>query len=519
MSSGRPNILFITTDQQRADHLACYGNRILKTPNIDKIAENGICFDRFYVASPVCAPNRAAIVTGRMPSVNGVRYNGVPLPLESVTLMETLRCSAYRTSLVGKAHFQNATDIPPAQIAPVSRYPIPAGLNEPVRRGPGRYDQEIHGLWRNNPGHELDLPYYGFEDVVLTIEHGDDVEGDYGRWLSERHADPNLLRGPENALPALGLVAPEAWRTAVPAEHYSTAYIRDMSLDRLDRLAREDKPFFMWVSFNDPHHPFTPPGQYFDMYDPEDVEIPPSFKAPHTNAPPSFAALEAEAEMNYNRYRTKDELKIRQAIALTYGLISMVDDAVGSIMLRLQETGLAKNTIVIFTSDHGDFMGDHGLLFKKYFHYQSLIRVPFIWSSPWEKNGSRRQDFANALDIAPSILSACRVGSHYGHQGRDLFDTSYEPLSELLIEEDDQKTMPGSDLPARIRTLVTDKWRISMFNGLLWGELYDLEADPDELNNLWDEDEFRGIRADLLERLLRQSVQLANNAPMPETLA
>ncbi len=249
MNSDRTNILFITTDQQRADHLGCYGNSILKTPNIDKIAKRGICFDKFYVASPVCQPNRAAIVTGRMPSINGVRYNGVPLPLETVTLMDTLRLSGYRTSLVGKAHFQNATDIPPAQIAPASRHPVPAGLNEPVRRGPGRYDQEIHRLWRENPEHRLDLPYYGFEDVALTIEHGDDVEGDYGRWLCVRRERPGRLRGPENALPAPDLIAPEAWRTAAPADGCSTAYIRDMSLDRLDRLAVQADLFFCGCLF------------------------------------------------------------------------------------------------------------------------------------------------------------------------------------------------------------------------------------------------------------------------------
>ena len=519
MKAKRPNILFITTDQQRADHLGCYGNRELKTPNIDKLAGRGTCFDKFHVASPVCQPNRAAIVTGRMPSVNGVRYNGVPLPLETVTFMETLRQSGYRTSLVGKAHFQNATDLPPAQVAPEPKHPIPEGLEEPLRRGPGRYDQETHRLWREDPDQKLDLPYYGFEDVALTIEHGDDVEGDYGRWLRARHNDAENLLGPENALPAPGLVAPEAWRTAVPAEHYSSAFIRDVTVERLEELAQEDQPFFLWASFNDPHHPFTPPGKYFDMYDPDEVSLPPSFNAPHKNAPLSLSSLDKKAELNFNRYRTRDETKIRQAIALTYGLISMVDDAVGAIMAKLEDTGLADNTIVIFTSDHGDFMGDHGLLFKKYFHYRGLIRVPFIWKNPGDTKALRRGDFANALDIAPSILSACQVGANHGIQGRDLFDSAYQPVPELLIEEDDQKNMPGSDTPTRIRTLVTDKWRISVFNGLPWGELYDLEIDPHELTNLWDSPVHKGVRDTLLERLLRQTIRLAENAPMPDYIA
>ncbi|MEO9652680.1 MAG: sulfatase-like hydrolase/transferase [Roseobacter sp.] len=172
MSERRPNILLISTDQQRADHLGCYGAQGLQTPHIDVLDKNGTRFERAYVASPVCMPNRSSLVTGRLPSLHGVRHNGLNLPLDSCTFIEELRLAGYRTSLSGKAHFQCVTQNP-AQLT---------GQGHAARQQAcGRYNQEIGPLWRQRPDRTLDLPYYGFEQVDLAVGHGDQVDGHYNQ--------------------------------------------------------------------------------------------------------------------------------------------------------------------------------------------------------------------------------------------------------------------------------------------------------------------------------------------------
>ena len=180
----RTNFILITTDQQRADHLGCYGNPVLRTPNIDAIAQRGVVFDRCYVASPVCMPNRGAIMTGRMPSAAGVRMNGVPLPLDASTFVDALREAGWRTALFGKCHLQNMTDALPTWLRDSA---AAGGWREAVRdrRDGDGYRQESIERWRD-PAHEVRLPYYGFEHVELCLEHGDRVGGDYVRWLQRK---------------------------------------------------------------------------------------------------------------------------------------------------------------------------------------------------------------------------------------------------------------------------------------------------------------------------------------------
>src|SRR4051812_38979816 len=208
----RPNFLLFITDQHRATDLGCYGNRIVRTPNIDSIAASGLCFDKFHVASPICMPNRATLMTGRMPSVHGVRHNGIPLSLDATTFADMLRLAGYRTAMIGKSHLQNMTGdppkIPPARYDPRSAdatMRIPA-----VRSATGRYDQELVTKWCEDPQHDVTLPYYGFDTAELANDHGDQVEGHYTRWLRHKRNDGDALRGPENALASESIAAPQA---------------------------------------------------------------------------------------------------------------------------------------------------------------------------------------------------------------------------------------------------------------------------------------------------------------------
>jgi arylsulfatase A-like enzyme len=522
----RPNFLFFIADQLRADHLGCYGNAVVRTPRIDALAEHGFVADRFHVASPICMPNRASLLTGRMPSLHGVRHNGIPLALEATTFVARLRQAGYLTGLVGKSHLQNMTGGAPVW----PRDPAQRLAHEARAPGGGRYDQEWKPHWRNRPGHDLDLPFYGFERAAITVDHGDDVEGHYRRWLRERVPDCDRLIGRDNAIPTPGLAlfaARQAWRTRLPPELHPTHYCAETSASFLDAAAAGERPFFLMCSFAEPHHPFTPPGPYWDMYRPEDVALPRSFRDAANRPPPQVAHLLAERDAGAAVKHTPQvfactEREALEAIALNYGSISFIDAAVGHVLERLHALGLAENTVVIFTSDHGDFMGDHQLLLKGPIHYQGLVRTPFIWRDPAGWRG-RSTALASALDVAPTILARAGVEAFNGIQGRTLepvmAGTASTHHPDLVIEEENQRVQMGFPGRVRMRSFVTPRHRLSLYDGMAWGELYDLEADPDEMVNLWDDPASVELRAELVLGLAHRMIDLTETSPYPTATA
>lgn len=516
----RPNFLFIITDQHRADHLGCYGNPIVRTPHIDGIAARGTRWDRFYVANPICMPNRASIMTGRMPSLHGARHNGIPLSKDQTTFVELLREAGYRTALIGKSHLQSFTGLPATnRFHPdPARHVPPKGLRDAHKRdrhGP-EYDLEDITRWDTPLADRCDGDFYGFEHVEIAADHADRASGDYLLWAREQRADFEQLVGPQNALPGQARAAPQAWRTAVPEELYATHWIADRSETWLTEMAAQDAPFFLQMSFPDPHHPFTPPGQYWDMYDPAQIPLPPSFGK--GDLPPiqrMVAAMQdgSDPRDNQNPFAvTEDEA--RAIIALTYGMISMIDDAVGRVLARLRALGLDENTVVIFTSDHGDYMGDHGLMRKLLLHYQGIVRVPFLWHDPTAPgDGTARTDLGQSIDISATILARAGIQPYNGLQGRDLWTT--EPPEGLVVEEDSQRLMTGFERPQRVRTLITDRYRMSVREGEDWHELFDLHADPDELRNLYDDPDSAPVRHAMTELMLRRIIVLQDRAPLP----
>lgn len=529
--SKQPNFIFIITDQHRADHLGCYGNRTVRTPHIDRLADDGKIFDRFYVATPVCMPNRATIMTGRLPSVHGARCNGVPLPLESVTFADLLSASGYHTAAIGKLHLQNMEDKP----ALVEREDVGdlkriEGLEEATRRsirGP-EYQQERRSMWEN-PEHGLTLPYYGFQHVELCNHHGDETYGDWSRWAEQHNPDFRSLCGPENAEPDDRFTAPQTWKTRLPEELYSTSYIATRTEAFLEEhaRARSDQPFFLQCSFPDPHHPFTPPGRYRDLYDPADMELPPTCGEPGPDAPPHVRWAHEErkqgrAVLTSQRMFAVYPEEVREILALTYGMITMIDDAVRRILRKLEETGLADNTVVIFTSDHGDFMGDHGLMLKGPIHYQGVIRVPFIWHDPQLKVDGRTDALGSCTDIARTVLARAGLAPVNGMQGRNLLpvmEGKGDDLDGVVVEEDSQRTYLGFDQPVRARSLVTDRYRLTVYRGADWGELYDLKDDPYETRNLWSDPAAQNVKAAMLEGLARKLMEKDDISPMPSQVA
>ena len=529
-TSKQPNFLFIITDQHRADHLGCYGNQVVRTPNIDRIAQDGTRFENFYVATPICMPNRATIMTGRMPSLHGARQNGIPLSLNATTFVEIMRAAGYDTGLIGKCHLQsisgNAPTIGMPTADPVKLQP-PAHLREADLSWPthGRYDQELRSTWLNDPQFELTLPYYGFSHVDLAVGHGDEIVGHYYRWLKQRHADADSLRGLKNQLPGNRYSAPQAWRTRVPEELYPTAFVAERSIKYLENYSRTDrsKPFFLQCSFPDPHHPFTPPGRYWDMYDPEQISLPPSFNSGERPIVAHLQELYDERAQNKSnrdgqRAFAISEREAREAIALTYGMITMIDDAIGSILGWLKTLRLDQDTVVIFTSDHGDFMGDHQLLLKGALHYRGLVRVPFIWHDPdAEAQGVVNGGLCGTLDIANTILDRAGLAGHNGMQGVSLLPAvngAPTGRDSLVIEEHQRRGYMGFKNNFRARSLITKENRLTIYEGVNWGELYDFNADPYELNNLWNEPSRQNRRHEMMEELARKMMELADSSPL-----
>jgi len=519
MVKKRPNFIIFMTDQQRADHLGCYGNSVVKTPNIDSIAARGVRFDKFYVSNPVCQPNRACLATGQLSSVNGARHNGIAMSLDSVTYADVLRSSGYKTGLIGKAHFQNVSPLPPPLRETTGEGIEP---DEEMRRA--RRDQrsgdaykcEIRKLWAENPDRKLPMPYYGFDHVRLCIGHGDQVEGHYSGWLRDKLGGNPDPRGPQNALDDKADHEPQVWATAVPEELYPTRYIEEEAISFLNQTD-DETPFALVVSFPDPHHPFTPPGRFRTMYKPSDVAIPESFNSPVSERGDITSNTRATYKMGddnphaYWPFHPTEE-HLRKMIALNYGSISFVDEAIGNILTKLDKTGKAQDTILCFMSDHGDYMGDHGTVLKQGLHYNGVIRVPFIWSDPRAANDQSKTDLqGSAIDFAPTVLQRAGLKVPIGMQGVDLFaaDTENRPV---LIEDQGTQIYVHGDSQCAIISVVHDGWRISLFEGEDIGELFDLNNDPIEMNNLWAEPNMAAKKFDMLYILALQQLKLRDRS-------
>lgn len=530
--TGRPNFLFLVTDQQTHSHVGYAGNEIVATPNIDGLARQGSWFENFYVASPVCMPNRATMMTGRMPALHGVRHNGIPLEWDSVTFVDLLRAAGYRTGLVGKSHLQNFLGEKPGydrENFPQDFAPPPKELSEARKsqHNESNYTNELQSLWRSDPGHDMNLPYYGFDDVKLCTGHGDQVSGHYEAWLRTHFPDQAAQRGPKAALCSGDTGAPQTYKPALPEEAYPTRYIEKQTIAFLENWKNNQMqaPFFLQCSFPDPHHPFTPPGRYWDMYRPQDIVLPRSFyDSTHDQTPPLSHIYEQYLAGKPQTRGTSpfiaSEPQAREIIAKTYGQITMIDDAVGAIVSCLKRLDLMDDTVIIFTSDHGDWMGAHGLFLKGPLHYQNLIRVPFVWRDPSETfNRGCIKSLAGTLDLARTILARAHLQPANGMQGRDLLSRlqgcEQTDPSSVFIEQTAQFAYLGFDRIFRTWSLVTPQWRLSIWEGCEWGELYNLDDDPDELINLWGAPDNDNIRSHLQLQLIHKAQGLTDTSPFP----
>jgi arylsulfatase A-like enzyme len=493
-NSERLNFVLILTDQQQRKSLGCYGNQHIKTPRLDALGREGIVFDSAFTANSICSPSRASLMTGRYPRTHGLIINGMQLdPVNEITLPQVLSANGYRTASVGKIHLASHNDVDSEMIANKSGYESP----------------ESKGYWA--AGKRLSLPYYGFQEVRMCAGHSNDWTDYYHDLLAK---DPNLpeLLKMENALkPPSG--APSSWKSAIPEEYHSTTWVANEAIQKLERFAGEAEPFFLCASFPDPHFPYCPPSPWCDMYDPACVPMPRRHRDQLKTASAYYLSL-VELFTNLLGYAPMDmpEDYIREIIAHTYGMVSLLDKHIGRIMDTISQSSLRDNTIVVFTTDHGEHLGDHGLIYKAAI-YDELIHLPLIWWSPSRFGQPRRQQcIVSHIDLMPTILDLAGIAGPRGVQGisykADL-ETGECPGRDWAYLEDD-----AEDGKAYMRTVWTPRCRLTYYLPAGEGDLFDLENDPDEFVNLWNDPASRGLRNEMMELLLRATIESSD--PKPE---
>lgn len=513
-------IVVIVADQLRADHLGFEGRVPVRTPNIDGLAARGHVFNRTYAANPVCMPNRATIMTGRWPSAHGLRTNGIPLHPEAETFPRVLRDNGWRTAAVGKLHLQPMgypyEDYQLEQI----RAAMPA-LWERAVRGPFGESFESWEDFQRHVDGDVTLPpdYYGFDDVSIVCGHGDRVSGNYLRWARARGFDPLAQAGQAHAVESYPGWSGQVYASAAPAALHPTTYVTEEAVRRLAEHKQGD--LLLYVSYPDPHHPFAPPVEYYGRHDPAAMPLPASFHQDHRRSPEHLrriAARRGEPDIDPMMLWAPTEEQFRHALAAELGSIEFIDDSIGRIMTAIEDNGLADDTVVTLTSDHGDVFGDHGLILKHFTHYQGAVRVPLIISGAVQGSG-KHAELASSADIGPTLLELADVPPLETAQGLSLvpiMNGEKTPWrSSILVEEDQPYGIDGLPGPVRIRTLITERFRISRYAGTEFGELYDLVIDPDETVNLFNDPGARELRAEADSELAEALMRVADSSVVP----
>lgn len=480
------NILLITTDQQ---HFAVLGSEtpLVQTPHLDRLAAEGTKFDRAYCPNPTCSPSRASIITGQYPSQHGSWAIGTKLDDDHQTVGGLLGEHGYDTSLLGKAHFQ-----------PLASLPDQTSLEAP----PMLQDLEF---WRDFTG-----PYYGFQHIELARNHADEgwVGQHYALWMESKGLSDwrDYFQGPGGTAPA----RTGAWD--LPAEYHYTTFVAERTEAAIERSVAAGRPFFSWASFQDPHPPYLVPEPWASMYDPAEVEpgrltpgefehMPPWF-AKTQEADPDFGEWQETPHLNHGFHsHLVSEEQLRRDIAIYYGMVSFIDDAVGRLLAALERHGIADRTLVVFTSDHGHFLGQHGLVAKGAFHYEDLLRVPMIvWQPGRVRAGARSNALQSLVDLAPTFLAAAGLPIPLDMQGVDQLPVwtgaADAARDHVIVENRHQPTA------VHLRTYIDERFKLTVYRDREWGELFDLEADPGETRNHFDDPEYRDIKAELLRRSL-----------------
>ena len=480
----KTNILIISADSHRHDYLGVTGCKV-KTPNLDALAKSGVRFGSCITPSVACQPARASILTGQLCRTHGLHDDGLDLhpTIGDKGFAGTLSAAGYDTSLFGKAHFSHYH--PKA----------PSGTPECVLSS-AKYDSDWNG------------PYMGFEHVELTLEskgrfapemppRGQHYEryfhaGSEGeKKLSNYHLDHTANAGTRIC-----------WRSGLAPAHHTTTWTADRAIEWLRRGRDTEKPFCSWISFADLKHPWDCPEPWASLHAPDQIDLP-EHRVLDTSALPWWyrsaigregspeGALPANTKLK-GQVSSQQESELREIIANAYGKIAFIDDQIGRIMNNISELALSDNTHVFYLSDHGDWLGEHGLTMNGPMFYDCHMRVPLIWRGPGVPQNRVNYEPVSTLDLSPSLMDLTGVDaqlSQHGESLRSLLDGQSREFAmcewELLAERVDKKVSLRS---VRTRTYKLTK---DITHGK--GELYDLLADPHETINLYDHPDYSDV--------------------------
>jgi arylsulfatase A-like enzyme len=462
------NVLVIMTDQQRFDALSAAGNTVLQTPNIDRIANEGVLFENAYTPVPVCGPARTSILTGLSIDNTGISSNGQVYDPEyykgGASFDMILSEAGYKTGYYGKWHS-------PQQLA--ARYDNTDDHHVTATSGSAgmgagmatfyRDFLDAAGVPRFDPDEQSALPEGQLLDTYSHQPYRlNQMDKQYGSRKQQVEESGKRSQGDIHGT------------LLIDTAHSITAMEAGGVLDAIDRLAGE--PFSLTVSFHYPHPPFTPAEPYASMYDPGKIPLPQSITDTMENSP----YVKANKQYLSPRYRDPD--KVRQFIATYYGLVKEIDDWVGKILDKLDQHGLADNTLVIFVSDHGEMMGSHGLASKNIF-YEESVHIPFLMRLPGSiAAGTRINSPVSTRDIFPTILdylgqesqkdinSQSLRGVIEGKEARDFVVSEWREMSSVptyMIRSGDWKLLISK---------IPDASSVDA--------LYNLKDDPYEMNNL-----------------------------------
>ncbi|MEP4380237.1 MAG: alkaline phosphatase family protein [Alphaproteobacteria bacterium] len=483
------NVLWIMADQLRWDYLSCYGHPHLETPHIDRLASRGVRFNKAYVQSPICGPSRMSFYTGRYVRSHGATWNGFPLRVGEPTLGDHLRELGAECALVGKTHMIPDTEgmkrlgIDPESIIGV--HTAECGFT-PFERDDGMHPE---GYYDVNPNYDQYLRDQGLGGDNPWEEWANSAEDEDGAllsgWLMENSNKP----------------------ARVPEEHSETPYMTTRGIEFMEQAG--DTPWLCHLSYIKPHWPYIVPPPYHDMYGPDDVIAPVRSNAERMTDHPVYRAWQ-----NHRVCKAFSRDEVRERVIPAYmGLIKQLDDQMGRLFAYLEESGRMDDTMVVMSSDHGDYLGDHWLGEKDLFHDASA-RIPLIIYDPREEADATRGTTSDALvegiDLAPTFVELMG-GEAKPHimEGRSLVPILEGRKTEwrkYAISEYDYATRQSrteleiDQADARLLMIFDGRWKYILAEGFR-PLLFDLESDPDELVDLGTEPEHEAVRTELHEAL------------------
>lgn len=473
----KPNILWICSDQQRFDTLGCYGNPFVRTPVLDSLAGESALFENAICQSPVCTPSRGSFLTGRYPVTSRTRQNGADIPSGEILVTKLFHDAGYYCGLAGKLHLSACN---PA-----------SGCTKTERRIDDGYD-EFH--WSHDTG------------------NGWGLYNEYYRWLSDVH---------HTAYKTEPLKESRWVRRGMPAERHQTHWCARKAIEFIESRKAGDKPWLFSINMYDPHHPFDPPADFLEPYlkDPEAIPLPSYRKGEEADKPrwqrkDHRGAYGGSAGFPFPEMRDSEHRLVRAAY---WAMCDLIDKELGTVLESLERTGQRDNTIIIFMSDHGELLGDHGIYLKGPFFYECSVKVPLIinWRDHIKQN--RYRALVELNDLPQTLLELCALPFHEGMQGKSLAplltgaagDSHHESVyCEYL------NAMPWHRDPPAFATMVrTGRYKLVAAHSDNSGELYDLEEDPGEHYNRYRDGAYGNVKVELLERLLNHWSKTADPLP------